>query len=156
VTGVPSSANGSRRQGLSQADFERLLAFRSALRRFLHWSEQQALAVGITPNQHQLLLAVRGHPDPRGPTLGEVADYLAIRHHSAVELTNRAETGGYVTRHGDAHDGRVVRLQLTALGEQRLAHLTQLHLAELAQLAPMLAHLVEPDSALGGGPPPRG
>ena len=69
---------------LRDADYEDLLSLRTGLRRFLRWSEQQAEAAGLTPAQHQLLLAVRGHADPRGPTVGEVADYLLLRHHSAV------------------------------------------------------------------------
>ena len=75
---------------LRDADYEDLLALRTGLRRFLRWSEQQAEAAGLTPAQHQLLLAVRGHPDRRGPTVGEVADYLLLRHHSAVGLVDRA------------------------------------------------------------------
>jgi hypothetical protein len=64
--------------GLDQQDYERLLAFRTGLRRFLYWSAQQAEAAGITPAQHQLLLAVRGHPDPRGPTIGEITVRIAL------------------------------------------------------------------------------
>jgi DNA-binding MarR family transcriptional regulator len=81
---------------LDTADFERLLQLRTGLRRFLRWSEAQARAAGVTPAQHQLLLAVRGHPDPDGPTIGEVADYLVLRHHSAVGLVDRAVTAGLV------------------------------------------------------------
>ena len=95
--------------GLDQHDYERLLAFRTGLRRFLSWSGQQAEAAGITPAQHQLLLAIRGHPDPRGPTIGEIAGYLLVRHHSAVELIDRAVAAGLVTRQADNEDGRTVR-----------------------------------------------
>ena len=83
---------------LSDRDYERLLEFRTALRQFMRWSEMQAEAAGITPAQHQLLLAVRGNPDPRGPRIGEVADALLLRHHSAVELVDRAEAAGLVRR----------------------------------------------------------
>ena len=79
---------------LDHAEYERLLRFRTGLRRFLRWSAEQAARVGLTPAQHQLLLAVRGHPDPRGPTVGEVAGYLLLRHHSAVELIDRAQAAG--------------------------------------------------------------
>ena len=75
---------------LPDADYEDLLTLRTGLRRFLRWSEQQAEAAGLTPAQHQLLLTIRGHPDRRGPTVGEVADYLLLRHHSAVGLVDRA------------------------------------------------------------------
>ena len=126
---------------LSQQDFTDLLEFRTALRRFNRWSEAQARAVGLTHAQHQLLLAVKGHTDERGPTIGDVGDYLLLRHHSAVELVNRAEAGGFVERQRDSRDGRVVRLRLTARGEDAISRLTELHLDELRRLAPMLEHL---------------
>ena len=120
---------------LRDADYEDLLALRTGLRRLLRWSEQQAEATGLTPAQHQLLLAVRGHPDRRGPTIGEVADYLLLRHHSAVGLVDRAEEAGLVTRSRDAEDQRVVRLQLTAEGEEHLEALSAAHMEELHRLA---------------------
>ena len=120
--------------GLDQRDYERLLAFRTGLRRFLYWSGQQAEAAGITPAQHQLLLAVRGHPAPRGPTIGESAGYLLVRHHSAVELSDRAVTAGLVARQPDSEDARTVRIALTARGRQRLETLAASHLEELARL----------------------
>jgi DNA-binding MarR family transcriptional regulator len=123
-------------------DFAALLAFRVALRRFNRWSEGQARAVGLTHAQHQLLLAIKGHPDERGPTIGEVASYLLLRHHSAVELINRAQAGGLVERSRDETDARVVRLKLTPLGEERITQLTQLHIDELGQLEPMLRHVI--------------
>jgi DNA-binding MarR family transcriptional regulator len=126
----------------SAPDFAALLAFRTALRKFNRWSEGQARAVGLTHAQHQLLLAVKGHDDDRGPTIGEAASYLFLRHHSAVELINRAQAGGLVERSRDEADARVVRLKLTPLGEQRIMQLTQLHIDELSQLEPMLRHVV--------------
>ena len=123
---------------LEQRDYERLLAFRTGLRRFLRWSGQQAEAAGITPAQHQLLLAVRGHPDPRGPTIGEVAGYLLVRHHSAVELIDRAVAAGLVARQADSEDGRTVRIVLTADGKKRLERLAASHLEELDRLTSRL------------------
>jgi DNA-binding MarR family transcriptional regulator len=128
---------------LSDRDYERLLAFRTDLRRFLRWSEREAAAAGLTPAQHQLLLAVRGSPDPSGPTIGDVADALLLRHHSAVGLVDRAVTAGLVRRVPDAHDHRVVRLELTTRGARCLDRLTQAHLAELADLAPHLRGLAD-------------
>jgi DNA-binding MarR family transcriptional regulator len=119
---------------LTDDDYRRLLDFRDGLRRFLRWSEAQAKAVGLTPAQHQLLLAIRGHDDPEGPTIGDVA----VRHNSAVELLDRAQAAGLVERVVDAADHRVVRLQLTADGEQRLAALAAQHLDELERLEPRL------------------
>ena len=125
-----------------EPDYAALLAFRTALRRFHRWSEQQAEAAGLTAAQHQLLLAVKGHDDRRGPTIGEIADYLLLRHHSTVELVNRAQAAGVVSRVKDDTDGRVVRVRLTPTGEQAIERLTQLHLDELQQLEPLLRHLV--------------
>ncbi|MDQ6728147.1 MAG: MarR family winged helix-turn-helix transcriptional regulator [Actinomycetota bacterium] len=119
-------------QNLSDHDFERLLAFRDGLRRFLRWSEDQAKAVGLTGAQHQLLLAVRGHGS--APSVGDIADRLLLRHHSVVELIDRAERVGLVTRVGDPDDQRVVRLQLTADGERKLTALAGEHLEELSRL----------------------
>jgi|SRR5436190_4769678 len=128
--------------GEEQLDYASLLAFRTALRRFNRWSEERAGAVGLTHMQHQLLLAIKGHGDARGPTIGEVADYLLLRHHSAVELINRAQAGGWVERERDAADARVVRLRLTTLGENCISELTQLHIDELRQLSPLLQHVI--------------
>ncbi len=123
--------------GVSLPDdsYARLLALRTGLRHFERWSEQQAQAAGLTPAQHQLLLAIRGHGDPRGPTIGEVADYLLLRHHSAVGLVDRADAAGLVTRTRDPMDHRVVRIQLTKVGAKRLEALSTLHLEELERLA---------------------
>lgn len=127
---------------LSDADYQRLLRLRTRLRGFLRWSEAQAQSVGLTPAQHQLLLAVRGHDDPRGPTIGEAADYLFLRHHSAVELVGRAQQAGLLRRVSDPDDARVVRLRLTRRGEAALAELTHLHLEELQRLAGNLQPLL--------------
>ena len=115
--------------------YERLLALRTGLRRFQRWSEQQAADAGLTPAQHQLLLAIRGHTDPRGPTIGEVADYLLLRHHSTVGLVDRADAAGLVTRERDGADHRVVRLRLTDEGAERLEALSALHLQEIERLS---------------------
>jgi DNA-binding MarR family transcriptional regulator len=120
---------------LPDETYERLLALRLGLRRFLRWSEQQAASAGLTPAQHQLLLAIRGHPDARGPTIGEIADYLLLRHHSVVGLVDRADAAGLVTRERDAEDHRVVRLHLTPDGAERLEALSALHLQEIERLS---------------------
>jgi len=122
-------------------DYRRLLDLRTGLREFLRWSEQQATAVGITPAQHQLLLAVRGSSDREGPTIGDLADALLLRHHSAVGLVDRAVDAGLVSRHADAIDHRVVRLRLTPLGARRLRQLSGAHLEELRRLAPRMRSL---------------
>lgn len=127
---------------LTSTDYENLLAFRTSLRRFLHWSQARAREVGLTPAQHQLLLAVKGHRGSDGPTVGDLAEYLMLRHHSTVELIDRAEAAGLVERLGDVADGRVARIRLTADGEERLSRLAQAHLDELRHLAPVLDQVV--------------
>jgi DNA-binding MarR family transcriptional regulator len=142
---------------LEQRQYERLLDFRTGLRRFLRWSADQAAAAGLTPAQHQLLLAVRGHRDPAGPTIRDVAGYLLVRHHSAVELVDRAAAAGLVERRRDGEDSRAVRLRLTPDGAERLASLTAPHLEELGRLAPRLEALWDGLGTVAGvdqsGPP---
>lgn len=128
---------------LTDAQFARLLAFRVALRRFHQWSEQQAARAGLTAAQHQLLISVRGHPDPDGPTITELANYLLIRHHSAIGLLQRVEALGLVERHEDPDDHRLVRVRLTRAGVERVDSLAGAHLEELAHLAPVLGALLE-------------
>jgi DNA-binding MarR family transcriptional regulator len=145
--------------GLPDDQYQELLAFRTALRRFLRWSEQQAAAAGLTGQQHQLLLAIRGHDDPRGPTVGDVAGYLVLRHHSAVGLVDRAEKAGLITRGQDDDNLSVVRLRLTEQGARQLAALSEQHLDELAHLAPTMHALWDAledtrHRALDGAPHP--
>ncbi len=121
--------------GLPDEVYARLLTLRTDLRRFERWSADQAEAAGLTPMQHQLLLAIRGHPDRRGPTIGDVAEYLLLRHHSAGGLIERADAAGLVRRIRDDSDHRVIRLQLTDTGARRLESLTAAHLNELNNFA---------------------
>jgi DNA-binding MarR family transcriptional regulator len=126
---------------LEHADFEHLLELRTGLRRFLRWSEEQAKAAGLTAAKHQLLLAIKGHPDPAGPTIGEIADYLVLRHHSAVGLIDRAEKDGLVKRTPDPGSRSVVRVTLTRAGEVKLDALAEAHLQEITHLAPTMRTL---------------
>lgn len=122
----------------SDKEYERLLTFRTRLREFDHWSQAAAAELGLSHAQHQLLLAVRGHGEAPGPTIGDLAAYLLVKPHTASELVARAEALGLVARVGDAADSRVVRVRLTQEGQDRLARLTTVHLAELRALAPLL------------------
>jgi DNA-binding MarR family transcriptional regulator len=139
---------------LTQADFEHLLRLRTGLRRFLHWSEEEARAAGLTSAQHQLLLAIRGHPGDGPPTIGEIADYLVLRHHSAGELIDRAETAGLVVRSPDPVNGTQVRVSLTDAGRAKLTRLAETHLAELAHLAPTMRALWDTLEANAASTPP--
>lgn len=126
----------------SQEDFEKLLAFRVALRRFQRWSEDQARTAGLTHVQHQLLVAIKGHRGRMPPTVGDIAGYLLLRPHSTVELIDRAEAAGLVERIPDLEDGRLVRVRLSRRGEKILSDLTRAHLARLHDLAAVLDELV--------------
>jgi DNA-binding MarR family transcriptional regulator len=140
---------------ITNDDYERLLEFRTRLRRFSHWSEEQAVAAGLTPAQHQLLLAIRGHRDPKGPTIGDVAEALLLRHHSVVGLIDRAEAAGFVRRQIDRGDQRIVRLHLTALGRGRLRRLSARHFEELERLTAQGGAIwadFASDPARSGGP----
>jgi DNA-binding MarR family transcriptional regulator len=126
---------------LSDEDYQRLAELRYGLRRFLAWSAEQAQQAGLTPAQHQLLLAIRAAKDPRGPSVGEVAEVLLIRHHSAVGLVDRAQEAGLIARERDPDQQSTVRLRLTEDGAARLASLSELHMHELAHLAPTMRAL---------------
>lgn len=128
---------------ITNADYTRLLRLRTRLRKFEHWSAEQAAAMGLTSTQHQLLLAIRGHGAQDGPTIGEVADYLLVRHNTAVELANRTQELGLIERVRDTGDHRVVRLALTEDGRKRLNALSADHIEELAKLADVVQELFD-------------
>lgn len=135
---------------LLDADYRRLLAFRSELRDFLRWSERAAHEAGLTPSLHQLLLVLRAHQTPPGPTIGQAAEELHIRHHSAVELARRAHSAGLICRDRDTLDHRRVHLALTSRGHEQLEGLTRAHLPRIASLADVLEHVMHPTAK-----PPR-
>ena len=123
-----------RQRALTDDEYRRLLRFRDGLRQFLEWSGQQAVEAGITPTQHQLLLVLRAH-QPGAPSVTDVADHLLTRHHSTVQLVDRAERAGLVKRYADEEDHRIVRLCLTSLGARVLEELAAAHLEELERLS---------------------
>ncbi len=116
---------------ISLADYQALAEFRYQLRRFLRFSEQAARSVGLEPQQHQLLLAVKGLPNGKQATVGTIAERLQIEHHSAVELIDRLEEKGYIERSRDEADQRRVMVRLTPRGEEVLQHLSLHHREEL-------------------------
>jgi DNA-binding MarR family transcriptional regulator len=124
---------------LSKADFEALARFRFGIRRYLRFSEEIVRRHGLTPQQYQLLLALKGFPARDWATVGEVADRLQLRHHSVVELVNRAQAQDLVERAAHPDDARAVRVLLTAEGERVLGRLAALHRDELQRLDTLLA-----------------
>ena len=119
---------------LSKAEYQLLAAFRYALRRFLHFSEESARAVGIEPQQHQALLAIKGFPERDRVTIGELAERLQVKHHSAVELAGRLVANGLAAREVASADRRQVYLTLTPHGEAVLEQLAAAHREELRRL----------------------
>ncbi|MDQ4144011.1 MAG: MarR family transcriptional regulator [Actinomycetota bacterium] len=124
------------RPKLDDDEYWRLLEFRTAIRKFLKYSKTQAAKVGLTPTQHQLLLAIRGSRSEGGPTIGDVSECLLIKHHSAVELVNRAEQAGLVERRRDPSDQRMIRLRLTRSGASKLERISAANLEEIGRLGP--------------------
>jgi DNA-binding MarR family transcriptional regulator len=126
----------------SQANYEALSEFRYMIRCFLELSQNAAREAGLTPVQHQALLAIRGFRADQAATIGDLAERLRIRHHSAVELVGRLFNAGLVTRASDINDQRRVLLSLTDLAEERLAALSAVHLDELSRLEPSLKRIL--------------
>ena len=125
-------------QELSLHEYQALAEFRYQLRRFLHFSEEAARSVGLEPQQHQLLLALKGLPEGRAAMIGELAERLQIQHHSAVELINRMVERGLIERSRDEIDQRRVNIRLTAYGDEVLRKLSLLHHEELRTTGPAL------------------
>ena len=123
---------------LSKTRYEMLAAFRYALRQFHHFSEEAVHAAGITPQQHQALLAIKGFPGRDCVTVGELAERLQLRHHSAVGLIDRLVAGKLVARAPSAQDRRQVFVRLTRRGENVLERLSAAHTEQLKRMGPEL------------------
>lgn len=129
-------------RALRKADYETLAAFRYLLRRFIHFSEEAAKAINITPQQHQALLAIKGFPERDQVTIGELAERLQLRHHSVVGLVDRLEKEKLMARK-PGNNRREVLVELTERGERVLADLSHIHRAELKKLGPKLKLLLQ-------------
>lgn len=120
------------------SDYQALAEFRYQIRRFLRFSEQTARSTGLEPQQYQLLLAVKGMPDEKRVTIGELAERLQLQHHSTVELIDRLSERGFVERQRDEEDQRRVLIHITSAGEEILQRLAETSLVELRSTGPML------------------
>lgn len=130
---------------ISQADYERLAAFRYALRRFLRFSEDAAIAAGIPPQQHQALLAIKGFGSEgvQPMLVGDLAERLQIAPHTAVGLVNRLIKEELVSKEQGTRDRRQMQLSLTRRGESVLESLSLAHREELRRLTPQIRRLLD-------------
>jgi DNA-binding MarR family transcriptional regulator len=130
--------NRAPAEDLTLAEYQALAEFRRELRRFLRFSEATTLAAGLEPQQHQLMLAIKGAPSADAVRVTDLAERLQLKPHSVVELINRAEQRGLMYRTRDARDHRRAIVHLTAHGEETLRQLALHHQAELCQAGPRL------------------
>jgi DNA-binding MarR family transcriptional regulator len=135
---------------ISPADYRSLAAFRYAIRKFLAFSEQAARAAGIEPQQHQLLLAIRGLPEPLRPTIRAISERLCVKHHSTVALVDKLELRGLLRRERSARDRREVLLHLTPAGEAVLRQLSVLHRQQLRTVGPAMVNVLQNIVGPGG------
>jgi DNA-binding MarR family transcriptional regulator len=124
-------------------DFGALADFRYQLRKFLAFSEEAAGNAGLTPQQYQALLAIKGFSTPEPVSVGDLARYLLVKHHSAVELVDRMTKLGLLCRTVDDDDARRVLVMLTAKGEQKLRNLAKIHFEELRSASPALSRTLK-------------
>lgn len=141
VRGAPGAHNPPI-PPLTKAHYVLLADFRHALRRFQHFSQEAARAAGVTPQQHQALLAIKGFPGRDYVSIGELAERLQLRHHSAVGLIDRLTRRGLALRAPAADDRRRVEVRLTRRGEALIRRLAAVHLREVRQLSPGLRNLL--------------
>ena len=125
------------------AAYRRLAEYRHQIRQFLHVSEQAARTNGIEPQQHQLMLAIKGLPEGARPTVTTLAQRLCLKHHSAVELVNRLVERGAAVRRQSQEDRREVLVDLTPVGEEILEKLRELHMQELQTTGPELCKALQ-------------
>lgn len=137
-------SNRASNGGGASVDYETLARFRHELRKFQAFSASAADRAGLTTQQHQALLAVKGFSNGAPISVGDLAQYLLIRHHTAVELVDRMTRLNVLSRRVDGADGRRVLVSLTREGERRLQKLSKIHQEELRAIGPTLTKLLRP------------
>jgi DNA-binding MarR family transcriptional regulator len=128
-------------------NFKAMAELRYQIRKFLRFSENAARQAGIEPQQHQLLLAIRGLPDGASPTIGVLAERMQLQHHSTVELVDRLVDRNFLCRLRSTNDRRQVLVKLTHDGEEFLKKLSLHHLEELQSAGPTFVKVL--NSLLG-------
>ena len=128
----------------SPVDYQRLAEFRYQIRRFVRFSEEAARAYGVEPQQHQLMLVIKGLPPDMRPTVTTISERMCLRHNSTVELINRlAGDRALVRRQHSKEDRREVLVELTPHGDEILRRLSVLHWQELQTAAPALSEALQ-------------
>jgi len=142
---APVSKGGSRTKGgaLRAVDYKALAQFRFQLRKFLSFSEAAAQNAGLTPQQHQALLAIKGFSSTEPISVGDLAEFLLVRHHTAVELVDRISRLGLLKRIVDNRDSRRMLVKLTRKGKQKLLTLSKIHFEELQAAGPRLTRILQ-------------
>ena len=128
---------------MTKTDYESLAAFRYTIRKYLHFSEQAAHGLGLTPQQYQALLAIEGFPGRNRITIGELAEQLQIAAHSAVGLADRLQTAALIERRASEEDRRCVFVSLTPAGRKILLQLATAHRKELSTVGSLLVGLIK-------------
>jgi DNA-binding MarR family transcriptional regulator len=123
---------------LAESDYQNLAYFRHLVRRFLVFSEEAAREAGLKPQQHQLLLSIKGLPSDGLPTIGALAWQLQLKHHTVVELVDRLSALGLVRRNRHVLDHREVLIEVTPKGDALLRKVSVAHRSELLRMAPLL------------------
>ena len=131
------------RKSQPSPNFKAMAELRYQIRRFLRFSENAARKAGIEPQQHQLLLAIRGLPEGLKPTIGVLAERMQLQHHSTVELIDRLVERGLLCRLRSTDDRRQVLVKLTRDGEQFLKTLSLHHLEELLSTGPKFVKILQ-------------
>jgi DNA-binding MarR family transcriptional regulator len=138
-----ASGRATKRDASRGVDYGTLAEFRYQLRKFLAFSEAAAEKAGLTPQQHQALLAIKGFSSTEPISVGDLARFLLVRHHTAVELMDRMTKLGLLSRVVDADDGRRALVKLTRKGEQKLRTLSKIHFEELGSASPALTRILK-------------
>lgn len=147
----PSRLPGDEVALLRPSDTRNLARLRYAFRKLLHESDTAARDAGLTPQQHQLLLGIAGHTGQGWASVGELAEFLQVRHHTAVGLVDRAAAAGLVERRPSPLAPREVAVHLTDAGREAMQTLAAQHRKELASLRRMLnVYVLEHESKVGG------
>ena len=137
----PKKRVSNTREVMKKKDYEALAVFRYAIRKFFRFSEQESSKLGLSMRQYQAMLTILGFPGKSEITMGEMAEWLQIKHHSAVGLVDRLQSQNLVRRKKDKKDKRIVCIGLTRKGERILEKLASLNKEELKRLKPQIRQL---------------